>query len=93
MDGAKVMVLYINDKVSSITTLVKKLVAFKPIHLKRDQQKTLSFTIDNKDCALLDRHMQSVVSSVNLTLLLAIVRQSARLMCKTKYSMVLPYKD
>lgn len=61
MDGDEVVLLYINDKVSSVTTPVKKLVAFKRLHLKRGERKTISFTIDNKDFALLDRHMKSVV--------------------------------
>ncbi len=61
MDGDEVVMIYINDKVSTVTTPVRKLVAFKRIHLKRGEEKTLSFTIDNEDFALLDRHMKSVV--------------------------------
>ena len=53
--------IYINDKVSTVTTPVRKLVAFKRIHLKRGEQQTVSFTIDNKDFELLDRHMKPVV--------------------------------
>ena len=55
------VMIYLNDKVSTVTTPVRKLVAFKRIHLKRGEQKTLSFTIDNKDFALLDRHMKSII--------------------------------
>ena len=61
MDGDEVVMIYINDKISTVTTPVRKLVAFKRIHLKRGEEKTLSFTIDNKDFALLDRYMKSVV--------------------------------
>ena len=61
MDGDEVVMIYLNDKVSTVTTPVRKLVAFKRIHLKRGEQKTLSFTIDNKDFALLDRHMKSII--------------------------------
>ena len=61
MDGDEVVMIYINDKISTVTTPVRKLVAFKRIHLKRGEEKTLSFTIDNKDFALLDRYMESVV--------------------------------
>jgi beta-glucosidase len=61
MDGDEVVLIYINDKVSSVTTPVRKLVAFKRIHLKRGEKQTLNFTIDNKDFALLDRYMKSVV--------------------------------
>ncbi len=61
MDGDEVVMIYINDKVSTVTTPVRKLVAFKRIHLKRGEQKTLSFTIDNQDFELLDRHMKPVV--------------------------------
>ncbi len=61
MDGDEVVMIYINDKVSSVTTPVRKLVAFKRIHLKQGEKQTLDFTIANKDFALLDRHMKSVV--------------------------------
>jgi beta-glucosidase len=61
MGGDEVVMIYINDKISTVTTPVRKLVAFKRIHLKRGEEKTLSFTIDNKDFALLDRYMKSVV--------------------------------
>lgn len=63
MDGDEVVMIYINDKVSTVTTPVKKLVAFKRVHLKRGEQQTLSFTIDNKDFELLDRHMKPVVEA------------------------------
>jgi beta-glucosidase len=61
MDGDEVVLIYINDKVSTVTTPVRKLVAFKRIHLKRGEKQTLNFTISNKDFALLDRYMTSVV--------------------------------
>lgn len=61
MDGDEVVMIYINDKVSSVTTPVRKLVAFKRIHLKQGEKQTLDFTIANKDFALLDRYMKSVV--------------------------------
>ena len=61
MDGDEVVLIYINDKVSTVTTPVRKLVAFKRIHLKRGEKKSLSFTIDNKDFQLLDRHMKPIV--------------------------------
>ena len=61
MDGDEVVLIYINDKVSTVTTPVRKLVAFKRIHLKRGEKKSLSFTLDNKDFELLDRHMKSIV--------------------------------
>jgi beta-glucosidase len=60
-DGDEVVMIYINDKVSSVTTPVRKLVAFKRIHLKRGETQNVDFTITNKDFALLDRHMESVV--------------------------------
>jgi beta-glucosidase len=61
MDGDEVVMIYINDKVSSVTTPVRKLVAFKRIHLKQGEKQTLDFTIANKDFALLGRYMKSVV--------------------------------
>jgi beta-glucosidase len=61
MDGDEVVMIYINDKISTVTTPIRKLVAFKRVHLKRSEQQTLSFTINNKDFEFLDRHMKPVV--------------------------------
>lgn len=61
MDGDEVVLIYINDKISTVTTPVRKLVAFKRIHLKSGERKTLDFTIDNNDFKLLDRYMQPTV--------------------------------
>jgi beta-glucosidase len=55
------VLIYINDKISTVTTPVRKLVAFKRIHLKSGDRKTLDFTIDNNDFKLLDRYMQPIV--------------------------------
>ena len=63
MDGDEVVLIYINDKVSTVTTPVRKLVAFKRIHLKRGEKQTLKFTLPNKDFALLDRYMKLVVEA------------------------------
>jgi beta-glucosidase len=46
--GKEVVQLYIRDKVGSITRPVKELKGFEMIELNPSEEKTVSFTIDEK---------------------------------------------
>jgi len=61
MAGDEVILIYINDKISSVTTPVKKLVAFKRISLAAGQKKDLSFVIPNTQFKLLNMEMKEVL--------------------------------
>jgi len=61
MDGDEIVLCYINDKVSSVVTPVKKLVGFKRISLKANESKTVEFEITPKDLSLWNVDMKEVV--------------------------------
>jgi beta-glucosidase len=48
-DGEEVVQLYVRDLVGSVTRPVKELKGFKKIMLKRGEEKTVNFTIHEKD--------------------------------------------
>jgi beta-glucosidase len=61
MDGDEVVLIYLNDVVSSVATPVRKLVAFERVSLKKEESRTLSFTIENRHLAFLGRDMKPVI--------------------------------
>lgn len=61
MSGDEVVMIYINDKLSTVTSSVKKLVAFKRISLETGNSKELSFVIPNKQFKLLNIDMKEVL--------------------------------
>ena len=48
-DGEEVVQLYIQDLVGSVTRPVKELKGFKKVMLKRGEEKSVQFTIHEKD--------------------------------------------
>lgn len=48
-DGEEVVQMYVQDLVGSVTRPVKELKGFKKIMLKRNEEKTVSFSISEKD--------------------------------------------
>jgi beta-glucosidase len=61
MEGKEVIQIYINDKVSSVTTPVKVLKAFKKVNIKPGETTTVNFTISCKELGLWDKSMKYVV--------------------------------
>jgi beta-glucosidase len=59
--GDEVMLVYINDVVSSVVTPIKKLVGFQRIGLEPGESKTASLTIQPEQLALWNEKMQHVV--------------------------------
>ena len=59
-DGDEVVLVYLNDKVSSVTTPVKKLVAFNRIELQKGEEQEVMITIDAKHFGLYDVDMNFV---------------------------------
>lgn len=59
--GDEVVQIFINDVVSSVTTPVKKLVAFRRVNLKPKETKTITFKIDQELLALYNIEMKKVV--------------------------------
>lgn len=60
-DGKEVVQLYVNDRVSSVTTPQKMLKGFDKIELKTGEQKTVIFDLPYDELALWNASMQRVV--------------------------------
>lgn len=60
-DGKEVVQLYVNDRVSSVTTPQKMLKGFDKIELKAGEQKTVTFDLPYDELALWNASMQRVV--------------------------------
>lgn len=60
-DGKEVVQLYVNDRVSSVTTPQKMLKGFDKIELKTGEQKTVNFDLPYDELALWNASMQRVV--------------------------------
>ena len=61
MAGDEIVLVYLNDKISSVTTPVKKLVAFHRIHLNSNETRELDFVIPNSSFKLFDQDMNDVI--------------------------------
>lgn len=59
--GKEVVQLYLNDKVSSVSTAVKMLKGFDKIELQPGESKRVEFTVDFEDLSLWNREMIKVV--------------------------------
>lgn len=57
-DGEEVVQMYVQDLVGSVTRPVKELKGFKKIMLKRGEEKSLSFTLHEKDLRFTDADMK-----------------------------------
>lgn len=53
-DGKKVVQLYIHDVVASLARLVKELKDFELIELEKDETKTVTLTLTDKDLSFFD---------------------------------------
>lgn len=60
-DGAEIVQLYINDKISSVATPVKQLKGFANIFLKAGESKRVNFTITPEHLWLINSEMKRVV--------------------------------
>ncbi len=57
----EIVLLFVNDVVSSVTTPVRKLKSFKRIHLEPGEQKRVHFRLSTDQLALYDVNMRRVV--------------------------------
>lgn len=61
VSGKEVVQLYINDKISSVTTPVKVLKGFKKPEIKAGESVTVNFTVPCRELGLWDKNMNYVV--------------------------------
>jgi beta-glucosidase len=61
--GDEVVQMYIHHSVSSVVQPILVLRGFKRVHLEPGQSETVTFEVGSEQIAILDRHMQRVVES------------------------------
>lgn len=83
--GAEVIQLYINDKVSSVTTPIKELKGFKKITLNPGEKKTVEFTIKDTDLTLVNSSLQTVVEKGEFEVFVGSSSRDQDLLKKTIY--------
>ncbi|MBN2814155.1 MAG: glycoside hydrolase family 3 C-terminal domain-containing protein [Bacteroidales bacterium] len=59
--GDEIVLLYVNDKYSSVTTPVKELKAFTRVHLEPGEEKEVKFNLPFEALSLLDKELKKVV--------------------------------
>ncbi|MCE9616046.1 MAG: glycoside hydrolase family 3 C-terminal domain-containing protein [Lentisphaerae bacterium] len=59
--GDEVVQLYLSDLCASLSRPVKELKRFKRVRLARGQKRVVRFTLEGRDLAFLDRHLEPVV--------------------------------
>jgi beta-glucosidase len=77
--GKEVVQLYLNDKVSSVTTAIKLLKGFEKIELMPGESRRIDFTIDFEDLSLWNRDMIKVVEPGAFDVLLGSSSEDIRL--------------
>ncbi len=73
------MQLYLNDKVSSVTTPVQVLKGFEKIELEAGESKRVGFTIAFEDLSLWNREMIKVVEPGTFEIMLGSSSEDIRL--------------
>ncbi|UVP75209.1 glycoside hydrolase family 3 C-terminal domain-containing protein [Bacteroides ovatus] len=58
VDGDEIVQVYLSDPYCRITQPVKKLKAFKRVHIPAGKTRTVSFTLDNSDLTFLNEKLQ-----------------------------------
>ncbi|TNE73603.1 beta-glucosidase [bacterium] len=67
-DGDETVLVYLTDEISSVTSPVKKLVAFKRIHIRAGESQTIDFSLQNEQFQLLDSNLKPVVEPGEFTI-------------------------
>lgn len=65
--GDEIVQLYLRDDVASVTRPVRQLRGFRKVHLEAGETRSVSFTLDAQDFALLDEHWLPVVEAGRFT--------------------------
>lgn len=65
--GDEIVQLYLRDDVASVTRPVRLLRGFRKVHLAPGEAQSVTFTLDQKDFALLDMNLSPVVEAGTFT--------------------------
>jgi beta-glucosidase len=77
--GKEVVQIYINDKISSVTTPVKVLKGFKKTEVNPDEIAILSFLIPCKELGLWDKNMNYVIEPGEFEIMIGASAEDIRL--------------
>lgn len=77
--GKEVVQVYINDKISSVTTPVKVLKGFKKIEIAQSETSTLNFAIPCNELGLWDKDMKYIVEPGNFEIMIGASADDIRL--------------
>lgn len=77
--GKEVVQLYINDKLSSVSTPVKELRGFEKVTLEAGEKKNITFKLTSEDLCLLDRNMEWKVEPGAFTVMVGHSSEDIRL--------------
>ncbi|MDR2806118.1 MAG: glycoside hydrolase family 3 C-terminal domain-containing protein [Dysgonamonadaceae bacterium] len=78
-DGAEVVQLYVNDKVSSVETPVKELKGFERVWLQAGETKTVTMTLTSEHFSLINKDMKRVVEPGEFEIMLGASSSDIRL--------------
>ncbi|WP_442591069.1 glycoside hydrolase family 3 N-terminal domain-containing protein [Pedobacter sp. AW31-3R] len=90
VDGDEVVQLYIHDEAASVVVPVKQLKAFRRVHLKAHETKTVSFGLLKNDLMLYNQLMEPVVEAGVFKLMVGASSKDIRL--ETKININQNYK-
>lgn len=79
LTGKEVVQLYINDKVSSVTTPVKVLKGFKKVELKPSELLTVNFSIPMDELGLWDQDMNYIIEPGEFEIMIGSSSEDIRL--------------
>lgn len=79
MEGKEVVQVYINDKVSSVTTPVKVLKGFRKVNIKPNETVTVYFTIPCSELGIWDKNMKYVVEPGDFDIMIGASAEDIRL--------------
>jgi len=76
MDGDEIVLCFINDKISSVATPVKKLVEFKRISLNANESENVKFEITPDDMSFWNSDMEKVVEKGEFELMIGTLKDT-----------------
>lgn len=83
-DGEEVAQLYLRDEYASVVQPLKQLKHFERFHLKRGETKSVKFILSEKDFALINREMNTVVEPGTFQLMIGASSDNIRLQTKVQ---------
>ncbi|WP_297095363.1 glycoside hydrolase family 3 N-terminal domain-containing protein [uncultured Draconibacterium sp.] len=78
-DGTEIVQLYLRDEYASTVRPIKQLIDFKPIFLKKGEQKQVSFTVEKDQLSIIDVNYEQVVEPGDFKLMVGTASDDIRL--------------